>query len=262
MLPTRALTEGVHVLPSFVPFPGYGGVPVNAFLLEGREPILVDTGVAADREAFLDALERVIDPAELAWIWMTHADPDHVGALWEVLRRAPRARLVTNFLGAGKLNLIAPIPLERFHFLNPGQMLNTGDRRLRAMRPPIFDAPETLAAFDEEAKILLSSDFFGALLDAPADDASELTHDVLTRAQRLWASIDAPWLEIIDASRLRALLERVQALAPRLVLSSHLPPASGLLERMLENLDGAIGAAPFVGPSYEDLPPPPPQAHP
>ena len=34
----------IDVLPSFFPLPGLGMVPVNAFVLNATEPVLVDTG--------------------------------------------------------------------------------------------------------------------------------------------------------------------------------------------------------------------------
>jgi flavorubredoxin len=39
-----------------------GFLPVNAFVIKAREPVLVDTGMGIDGEEFMKALESIIDP--------------------------------------------------------------------------------------------------------------------------------------------------------------------------------------------------------
>lgn len=243
----------IAVLPSYIPVPGLGVLPANAFVIQADQPVLVDAGLAADRGAFLAALRSVIDPRKLRWLWLTHTDPDHVGNLSDLLAAAPQMRIVTTFIGAGKLNLIGPVPMERLYLLNPGQELDVGDRRLRALRPPCYDAPETMGLFDPRSRALFSADCFGAIVDAPLDDARKLPADDLARSQRLWATVDSPWLEIVNRDRLQEGMELLRRERPQVVLSSHLPMARGLLDRLLDNLTATVGAAPFVGPDQAAL---------
>jgi flavorubredoxin len=253
MQPARSVTDGVYVLPSYIPVPGLGLLPANAFVIDADEPLLVDTGLALDDGAFLAELGSILDPADLRWLWLTHVDPDHIGNLVAVLEAAPRARIVTNFIGAGKLNLVTPVPLERFYLVNPGQLLNVGGHRLAALRPPCFDAPETMGFYDHDARALFSADCFGALVPAPLEDARELSAASLAAQQRLWATVDAPWLEMVDPDLFARSLEPLRALGPELVLSSHLPMARDLFDRLLDNLLGAVGTPPFVGPDQQAL---------
>ena len=53
--------DGTWVLPSCVPVPGMGVIPVNAYLIKARVPVLVDTGLHADTEAFVATLRTLID---------------------------------------------------------------------------------------------------------------------------------------------------------------------------------------------------------
>jgi flavorubredoxin len=115
--------EGIHVLPTYAPIPGYGMLPVNAFVLEAKEPVLVDAGLISERKEFIDTLSSVIDPQDLKWLWLTHADGDHIGSFHQLLEEVPHLRVITTYLGAGKMSLISPLPLDRFYFLNPGQSL-------------------------------------------------------------------------------------------------------------------------------------------
>jgi flavorubredoxin len=242
------VTDSVCALPSYVPIPGLGIVPVNAYVLKSAAPVLIDTGLHADVDEFLDALRTAIDLRDLRWIWVTHTDQDHVGSLRRVLEEAPQAKVVSNFLGVGKLGLVAPIPPDRLYLLNPGQRLDAGDRMLAAVTPPIYDAPETMGLYDEKSGIFFSSDCFGALMAAPAENAEALTPEALREGQTLWATIDAPWLCHVSESWLANALNQVRRMTPAAILSSHLPPAFGMTEQFLDTLMAARSAAPFVGP--------------
>lgn len=47
---TRRVTADIHVLASEFPAPGLGVLPVNAYLLKAREPVLIDAGQPRDAE--------------------------------------------------------------------------------------------------------------------------------------------------------------------------------------------------------------------
>lgn len=92
----RRVTNGWTVLPAWLPVPGLGALPVNAFLLKGPEPMLVDTGLAALSDDFAARLAEAIDPDTIRWIWLSHTDADHIGNLDRILDLAPKARVVTS----------------------------------------------------------------------------------------------------------------------------------------------------------------------
>ena len=247
------VTDDIHVLPSHFPIPGLGVVPVNAFVLKAKQPVLVDTGLHQDSSVFLDTLKSVIDPADLRWLWLTHPDQDHVGSLKPLLDLLPNLRLVTTFLGYGILSLFETVPLDRVYLLNPGQELDVGDRKLTAVKPPAFDNPATTGFFDSKSRALFSSDCFGALLQAPAEDANALDETALREQMTLWTSIDSPWLHKVDQAKFAKDLKTIQQMDADLLLSSHLPPARGLVDTFLTNLAGVPDATPFVGPDQEAL---------
>lgn len=247
------IIEDTHRLTAYAPLPGLGLLPVNAFVIRAKEPVLIDTGLAAQRESFMQALSGVIDPADLRWIWVTHMDADHIGNLQAVLDAAPEARLVTTYLGMGKAGLLG-LPLERCHLLNPGQSLQVGDRELLAVKPPVFDAPETTGLLDRRSGTLFSSDSFGALLQDTAEDAEQVSAPALREGMRLWASVDAPWLQVIDEDKFQASVDALADLKPARLLSSHLPPASArMLEALVSNLKDAPAQPAFVGPDQAQL---------
>lgn len=252
LLPARRVGPDTDLFATHLPLPGLGILPVNAYLIHAREPVLVDTGIAALQDDFLAALADRIDLGDLRWIWLTHADADHVGALRAVLDAAPRARLVTSYLGMGKLGL-QQIPLDRTWLLNPGQELDVGDRRLLALRPPVYDAPESTALFDARSRQLFSADCFGAVLAEPVAEAAEVARSELSEGLALWAAIDAPWLSLLGRETLATACSPLRDLKPQRVLSSHLPPAEGLDDLLYAGIEAARRRPPFVGPDQAAL---------
>ncbi len=243
----------VDVLPAYFPIPGLGIIPVNAFVLKAGEPVLVDTGLVPVSDEFMERLSTVIDPRDLRWLWLTHTDQDHVGSLQPVLEHAPQLRVITTFLGMGKMSLFQPLPLDRVYLLNPGQSISVGDRTLTAVQPPSFDAAETTGFYDPKASAFFSSDCFGALLSEPAGSAADIGDAKLREGLVKWATVDAPWLHLVDRAAFGERLNHVREMEPKLLLSSHLPVARGLTDELLQYLAAVPDAEPFVGPDQPAL---------
>ncbi|MCZ7528480.1 MAG: MBL fold metallo-hydrolase [Acidimicrobiia bacterium] len=252
LAPYRATPE-IHVLPGYFPIPTLGIIPSNAFVIEAEEPVLVDTGLAPLQAEFQEALRSVIDPADLRWLWLAHTDQDHLGSLGWLLDENPDLRVVTTFIGVGKMSLYAPLPLERCYWLNPGESLPVGDRELLAIKPPSFDAPETTGLYDPASGALLTADCLGALMSEPAQEAGDIEPKHLEEGLMLWATIDTPWLHQVDAGSFASTIEGLRALEPEVVLSSHLPAAPGMADELFGMLEQVPACEPWVGPGQPVL---------
>jgi flavorubredoxin len=254
VLHTYQAAPGVDVVTSTATIAGFGNLAINAFVIHASEPVLVDTGAVRDADDFMMALRSVIDPADLRWIWLTHTDFDHIGSLHRLLDENQRLRVITSFLGVGIMSLAAPLPMDRVYLVNPGQTVDVGDRTLIAVRPPAFDNPITTGLKDERSGHFFSSDCFGALLDEMPESAEDVSDDALRQGQVFWATVDSSWLHHVDRAAFASELNRIRALEPAMVLSSHLPPAQGSsLERLLAALAQVPDAPAFVGPDQAAL---------
>lgn len=243
------VTDSVTVIPSFLPVAGFGVLPINATLISGAEPVLVDAGIRAVQNEFMATLASCVTLSELRWIWITHADPDHTGNLKALLDVAPNATIITTFVGMGKLNL-AGFPVERVRLVNPGETFVAGGRSLQTITPPTFDAPETTAIFDPLEQILFSSDCCGALLPDIYQRANDIPDAILRDGIIGWTRVDAPWLDFVDGTQFEASLDQFRALSARHVLSSHLPPAENITDRLLDAVSAARLAPAFSGPDH------------
>ncbi|MGW7050698.1 MBL fold metallo-hydrolase [Streptomyces sp. NPDC054887] len=255
---TQRVGRDITVLADCLEVPGIGFLPVNAFVLLADEPVVVDTGLSLPDRNFLGELGTVMDPADVRWIWLTHPDRDHTGGLFDLLVAAPKARVVTTFIGAGIMSTERPLPLDRVCLVNPGQALDVGGgRMLRAFRPPLFDNPATVGFYDDRTRTCFSSDCFGGPMlneEAAVDGrAADLAPEDLRSAQLLWATVDSPWVHTVDTGKYLATVEPLRAMEPETVLSTHLPPAVGLAPRMLDTIAEAPGSDPFVGPDQQAL---------
>lgn len=244
----------VHVLPTSLTLPGVGVLTVNAYVLLAKEPVLVDTGIAGDRDEFIAALSSVIDPDALRWVWLTHDDADHAGNIEAVLEIAPRARIVTQALSAMRMATWWPVPFGRVHAIRPGDKLAVGDRTLTAVRPPIFDNPMSTGFTDSRTASLFTVDAFGGIIPEPTQDAAEIPRDALAGGMLAWATADAPWAHLVDRTRFGQVIEGVRRLQPSRIFSSHLPAVSGgSLDGFLQLLHAVPDAEPFMPPNYEQF---------
>jgi len=253
MIEPYQVAPDIDVLPSYFPVPGLGMLPVNAFVLKASQPVLVDAGLISLSDKFMKNLASVIDPADLRWLWLTHADQDHIGSLLRVLDSAPDLRIITTYLGAGRMSLSQPLPMDRVYFLNPGQSIDVGDRTLAALRPPVFDAAETTGFHDPKSDAFFCADCFGALMSEPAPSAADIPWADLRAGMIKWATADSPWLHMVDSAKFKETLDAVRKMSPELLLSHHLPVARGMIEKLLDCLAQVPDAQPFVGPDQQEF---------
>src|SRR5690349_23628304 len=62
---------------------GEGTAPVsvalNTMVIRAAEPVVVDTGVAANRERYLADVFGLVEPEDVRWAFLSHDDVDHTG---------------------------------------------------------------------------------------------------------------------------------------------------------------------------------------
>jgi hypothetical protein len=255
VITTYRAASDIDVISSTASIPVLGNLAINAFVMHGDEPLLVDTGAVREADEFMAALHTLIDPADLRWIYLSHTDYDHIGSLHRLLDANSNLRVITTFLGVGIMGLSAtPLPMDRVYLLNAGQRLTIGHRTLTAIKPPVYDNSVTTGFYDDASRALFSADCFGALLSDVPQNADDIPEAELRAGQTTWVTVDSPWIHKIDRATFGRELADLRALEPSIVLSGHLPVAPGaMIGRLLDTLATAPDAAPFAGPDQVGL---------
>lgn len=139
------------LIPAGNPSEWTGPTGNNTWLLNGREPALVDAGTG--EPSHLDALERALDGAPLIRVLVTHWHPDHVKGLPALKDRWPRLIVIES---AGE-----PVP--------------AGDGVLEILPTP-GHSPDHLCFFDRDAGDLYCGDLarMGGTIVIPSRKGGDL----------------------------------------------------------------------------------------
>jgi glyoxylase-like metal-dependent hydrolase (beta-lactamase superfamily II) len=209
----------------------YGGREryTAAYLLDAREPALVETGPTTSHEHVVAGLDRLgIGTGDLAHIVVTHIHLDHAGGVGALSRRHPNARVWVHEAGARHLadpdRLVAsatriygeramanlfgsvdPVPAQRIQSLMDGDVVELGDRSLTAAATP-GHAKHQVALVDSATGAVFTGDALGI---HPPD------------LPVLRPATPPPDYDLEQAV---ASIERIRSLSGELVLFSHFGP--------------------------------------
>jgi glyoxylase-like metal-dependent hydrolase (beta-lactamase superfamily II) len=157
------------------------------YLVEGPEPVLVETGSQSSVPALLAALgELGVDADQLAGIAVTHIHLDHAGGVGDVARAFPNATVYVHEKGARHLadpsklvssaarvygplldelyGRLDPTPAERIHVLADGEEIKVGPTRVLTTVDSPGHAKHHLSLHDSGSGILFVGDAVGVRL--------------------------------------------------------------------------------------------------
>ena len=198
-------------------------LPVSSMLIRGAQPVIVDTGAPIHRELWLDQVFGLVDPEDVRWIFLSHDDGDHTGALYDVLELCPNATLIANFFITERLALEKGLPLERMVWRDSGDRVDVGDRSLRLVVPPIFDGPTTRGLIDESTGAMWAVDSFAALTTGDGFERGDVPAEMYDETFALINSLVSPWHQWLDQARYGAHVRSLRGLRPSVVGSAHGP---------------------------------------
>jgi flavorubredoxin len=229
-------------------------LPVNSMVIRGRQPVIIDTGAPVHRTLWLEKVFSVVEPEDVRWIFLSHDDGDHTGALLDVLERCRNATLVTNFFSVERLALEKPaLPLERMRWIEPGGSFDAGDRMLQLFRPPIFDGPTSRGLFDPKTAAMWIVDSFACFTPGSLD-ADDLPQDLLAQVMPALNSAVSPWHAWLDRAAYARHVDAVESFGARTVASAHGPVLrDSRLDDAFDRLRGLAGAPIIPTPGQELL---------
>jgi flavorubredoxin len=204
-------------------------VALNSLVIRGAEPVVVDTGPPSDRDRWLTDVTSLVDPADVRWVFVSHDDADHTGNLAEILELCPAATVVSSWALTERMGPFFSAPAGRLRWVDDGGTLDAGDRRLVAIRPPVYDSPTTRGLYDPATGVYWASDAFATPMPSrPVDRVDDLPPPMWAEGMALFHHHAlAPWLPIVDRAAYAAQCERLRSLAPEVVVGAHTPLIAG-----------------------------------
>ncbi len=206
--PNRRLFDALIPLPQ--------GTTYNCYLIEGSDKTaLIDTVNPGFEDELLARLEST-GVEEVDYVVMNHAEPDHAGAIPEVMGRYPEARLILGKQGAVLAKRYFDVPDERAVIVSGGERIALGGKTLQFLETPMLHWPETIMTYLIEDGVLFSCDFFGTHTAAGlyASQVSEL----IPFAQRYFGEIMMPFRSAGENA-----LKKLESLHIGMIAPSHGP---------------------------------------
>ena len=229
---------------------------LNSMVIAGTAPVIVDTGSVNNREQWLEDVFGLVDPSDVRWVFLSHDDSDHVGNLAPVMEACPKATLVCSWAIVERLGNAFGFPLEGCRWLNDGEVIDVGDRRIRAVRPPVYDSPATRGFLDELTGVYWGVDAFATPCPAePVPTVSDLDRGFWAEGMAMCTHHAlSPWVGLVDRARYAAEVDRVRALGMTSIATAHSPLiAPGDVDEAFALLRGIPDAAVPPAPNQNAL---------
>jgi flavorubredoxin len=209
--PKRRIFDSLVTLPY--------GTSYNSYLVVGRDKVaLIDTVNPGFEEELFKKIRKVSSLERINYLIMNHAEPDHAGAIPEVLSRARYSKLVATQKGAEMAVAFHGVPLDRAMVVKDGDALDLGGKTLRFIEAPWLHWPETMFTYCEEDKVLFSCDFFGSHLASNRLFDDEVGDILLLEAKRYYSEIMMPFNKFVSRG-----LDKVKEIDVRMIAPSHGP---------------------------------------
>lgn len=137
------------------------GTTYNSYFINAERKTIIETVKEKFSETYIAKVKELTDPAEISYIVLDHTEPDHSGAMRQLLDLAPQAVVV----GSGNaIRYLADIVNRPFKSLvvKDGDMLDLGNKTLKFIAAPNLHWPDSIYTWLAEDRILFTCDSFGA----------------------------------------------------------------------------------------------------
>lgn len=148
-----------HLFENYWPLPK--GVAYNSYLIIDEKVVVIDTIERNKMENYSETIETLLNGRAVDYVIVNHMEPDHTGALQNLILRYPGAAIIGNAKTFPILKNFYNIG-NRLMEVKEGSTLDTGKHKFTFYMTPMLHWPETMVTFEASEGILFSGDIFGA----------------------------------------------------------------------------------------------------
>lgn len=174
-------------------FPVPGGVSYNSYLISDEKTAVLDGADESVLDEYLKQLSLALDGRKLDYIVVNHMEPDHSGAISELIYRYPDAKLVGNVKTQSILaSYLGEKAAESMLVVADGDTLELGSRTLKFVFTPMVHWPESMMCYELSEGILFSQDAFGSFGSVDGnifDDETEFGESCVSEMRRYYSNI-------------------------------------------------------------------------
>jgi flavorubredoxin len=174
------------------------GSSYNSYLLRGEKTVLIDSVWGPYAGEFVSCLAREVDLASIDYVVVNHAEPDHSGAMPELMRLIPGVPVYCTVNGVKSMKGMYHSDWN-FHPVKTGDTLNVGPGLdLVFVEAPMLHWPDTMMSYLTGQAVLFSNDAFGQHLASEGlynDTVDEC--ELFQEAMKYYANILTPFSKLV-----------------------------------------------------------------
>ena len=192
---------------NYLPLPE--GVSYNSYLIVDEKVALIDTVDISFVDVYFAKIDAILKGRNIDYLIVSHVEPDHSGSIGLLKKKYPDIEIVGNAKTFDMLNGYFGIN-SQFHCVKEGDCLQLGKRTLTFYMAPMVHWPEVMVSYENQDKILFSSDAFGSFgtNDGCYSDANLDTCKYWSEMRRYYACIVGKFgIPVQNALKKLALLE-------------------------------------------------------
>ncbi|MDF2890684.1 MAG: fold hydrolase [Clostridia bacterium] len=174
------------------------GSSYNSYLVRGEKTVLIDTVWRPFAKEFVENLKKEIDLNKIDTIIINHGEPDHSGALPELMREIPNTPIYCT------KNCVSSLKGHyhqdwNFVEVKTGDKLNIGSKDFIFIEARLLHWPDTMFSYLTGDGILFSNDAFGQhyaseFMFNDLVDQAELYHEAI----KYYANILTPFSKLVE----------------------------------------------------------------
>lgn len=173
------------------------GTTFNSYIIKDEKVVLIDTVWEPLTDMFLEHIREIIDPREIDYIVVNHAEPDHSGALSTILEYCPNATVIVSKKGLESTKKHYHKDWN-FKVVGTGDKINIGQNDLIFIEASMIHWPDSMFTYLTGKNILFSNDAFGQHFAS-----SDIFNDTVDKAEveqeaiKYYANILTPFSKFV-----------------------------------------------------------------
>jgi len=199
------------------------GTTYNAYLVVDDKIALVDSVYGPFAREMMEKIREVVSPEKIDYVIANHVETDHSGAIAEVLRLAPKAKVVGT--ARCKQGLFKHYFGDwDFQVVKTGDQISLGKRTLSFIEAPMLHWPDSMFTYIAKDALLMPNDAFGQHLATSQRFNDEVDENIIMQeAAKYYANILWPLSSLV--------IKKIEEVQKQNIKINMIAPSHGIIWR-------------------------------